>query len=163
MYNKTLIIDASKPNFPIDPLWAGQSSDCHVDVVGIPEGYSALFIFTHSAPGSTPLAIACEAFADGIMYRRFKINGNNFPVVEQMTYEIVAYIVEDGVTTKFSCGKGYLNIYASNTTGTAPIPPSSSVPINVVYNLTTGKLHRLFAETNELGQVTLTTEATPIT
>jgi hypothetical protein len=79
-----------------------------------------------------------------------------------MTYEIVAYIVVDGVTTKFSCGKGYLNIYASNTTGTAPIPPSSSVAINVVYNLTTGKLHRLYAETNELGEVTLSTDPTPI-
>lgn len=162
MYNKTLIIDASKPNFPIDPLWAGQSSDCHVDVVGIPEGYSALFIFTHAANGSTPLAIACEAFTTST-YRRFKINGNNFPVVEQMTYEIVAYIVEDGVTTKFSCGKGYLNIYASNTTGTAPIPPSSTVPINLVYNLTDGKIYRQYAQTNELGEVTLVIDPTPVT
>lgn len=161
MYNKILTIDITKPNFPVDPLWSGQSSDCLIDVYGIPSGHSALFIFTHAAPGSTPMAIACEAFTTET-YRRFKINGNNFPTVEQMTYEIVAYIVEDGVTTKFSCGKGYLNIYASNTTGTAPIPPSSTVPINVVYNLTTGKLHRLYAETNELGEVTLSTDPTPI-
>ena len=161
MYSKEITLNIDKPNLILDPLWAGQSSDCLLDVSGLPAGFSALFIFTHAANGSTPMAIACEAFTTET-YRRFKINGNNFPTVEQMTYEIVAYIEEQGGVTKFSCGKGYLNIYESNTTGTAPIPPSSSVPINVVYNLTTGKLHRLFAETNELGQVTLTTEATPI-
>lgn len=162
MYNKELTVDPTKPNFTLDPLWSGQSSDCLLDVLGIPTGYSALFIFTHAANGSTPLAIACEAFTDE-EYRRIKINGNNFPTVEQMTYEIVAYIVENGVTTKFSCGKGYLNIFASNTTGTAPIPPSSSVPINLVYNLTDGKLYRQYAQTNELGEVTLVIDPTPVT
>lgn len=161
MFNTQLTVHPEKPNFLLAPLWSGQSSDCLIDVLGIPAGYSALFIFTHAANGSTPLAIACEAFTTST-YRRFKINGNNFPTVEQMTYEIVAYIVEDGVTTKFSCGKGYLNIYASNTTGTAPIPPSSSVPINLVYNLTDGKIYRQFAQTNELGEVTLVIDPTPV-
>lgn len=160
MYNKEITLNIDKPNFFLDPLWSGQSSDCLLDVLGIPSGYSALFIFIHAAEGSTPMAVACEAFTTET-YRRFKINGNNFPTVEQMTYEIVAYIVEDGVTTEFSCGKGYLNIFASNTTGTAPIPPSSSIPINLVYNLTTGKLHRQYAETNELGEVTLVIDPTP--
>jgi len=162
MFNNELTVNPAKPNFTLDPLWSGQSSDCLLDVYGIPTGYSALFIFTHAANGSTPLAIACEAFTTET-YRRFKLNGNNFPTVEQVTYEIVAYIVASGVTTKFSCGKGYLNIYASNTTGTTPIAPSSSIPINLVYNLTTGKLHRQYAETNELGEVTLVIDPTPVT
>lgn len=161
MYNKTLTVDPATPNFPLDPLWSGAGSDCLLDVYGIPTGYSALFIFTHAATGSTPLAVACESFTTET-YRRFKISGLNLTTIEQVVYEIVAYIVTDGVTTKFSCGRGYLNIVDSDTTGTDPIPAGSTVPINLVYNLTTGKLHRQYAEVNELGEVTLVVDPTPI-
>jgi hypothetical protein len=162
MYNKIITVDPARPNFPLDPLWSGAGSDCLLDVYGIPEGFSALFIFTHSATGSTPMAIACETFVEGQEYRRFEISGLNLNAIEQMTYEIVAYIVEDGVTTKTSCGRGYLNVTASDTTGTEPIPAGSTVPINLVYNLTTGKLHRQYAEVNELGEVTLVVDPTPV-
>jgi hypothetical protein len=161
MFNTTLTVNPAKPNFPLDPLWSGVGSDCLLDVYGIPSGYSALFIFTHAAEGSTPLAVACEEFTTET-YRRFKISGLNLNAIEQVTYEIVGYIVEDGVTEKFSCGKGYLNVYDSDTTGTEPMPAGSTVPINLVYNLTTGKLHRQYATTNELGEVTLSVDPTPI-
>ena len=161
MYNKRITLDPAKQNFPLDPLWSGAGSDCLLDVYGIPEGFSALFIFTHSAAGSTPLAVACEAFTTET-YRRFKINGLNLNAIEQMDYQIVAYIVEDGVTTKTWCGRGLLTIMDSDTTGTEPIPAGSTVAINLVYNLTTGKLHRQYATTNELGEVTLSVDPTPI-
>jgi hypothetical protein len=161
MYNKIITVTPDKPNFPLDPLWSGVGSDCLLDVAGIPSGFDALFIFTHAAPGSTPLAIACDALADET-YKRFQISGLNLNAIEQVVYEIVAYKVVDGATTKFSCGRGYLNVTASDTTGTEPIPAGSTVPINLVYNLTTHKLHRQYAETNELGEVTLTIDPTPI-
>lgn len=162
MYNKTITVNPATPNFPLDPLWNGAGSDCLLDVYGIPDGCSALFIFTHAAPGSTPLAVACEDFVEGQEYRRFEISGLNLNVIEQVEYEILGYFTEDGVTTKFHCGKGYLNVTASNTTGTEPIPAGSTVPINLVYNLTTGKLHRQYAVVNELGEVTLSVDPTPV-
>lgn len=161
MYNKEITLNIDKPNFPLDPLWAGSGSDALVDVYGIPEGFSALFIFTHAATGSTPMAVACQAFTTET-YRRFLLSGLYFDTVEQMTYQIIAYKVTDGVTTKFSCGMGYLNIFASDTTGTEPLPAGSTIPINLVYNLTTGKLHRQYAETNELGETTLSLDPTPV-
>ena len=161
MYNKQLTVNPDTPNFPLDPLWSGMGSDCLLDVYGIPEGFDAIFIFTHAAEGSTPLAIECDVQADETV-RRFQIGGLNLNVVEQVIYEIVAYKVEAGVTKKFSCGRGYLNITASDTTGVSPIPAGSRMPINLVYNLTTGKLHRQYAITNELGEVTLSVDPTPI-
>ena len=161
MYTKTITVTPATPNFPLDPLWSGVGSDCLLDVYGIPDGFVALFIFTHAAPGSTPLAIACDAY-EGLTYRRFQVSGLNLNTIEQVVYEIVAYKVVSGVTTKFSCGRGFLNVTASDTTGTEPIPTGSTVPINLVYNLTTGKLHRQYAETNELGEVTITIDPVPI-
>ena len=151
MFNKVITIAPVTPNFPLPNIFGGQGSFGQVIIQGIPSGYTAMFIFKPESADLAQLVIADE-------HNTVTLGGWNFPDVEQIPYEIICKKDD----TAFSCGKGFINIYASYTAGELPTPPPVTQPIPMVPDPTTGLYYPVYAKTNELGQVTTYVGQIPI-
>ena len=147
-------IDESRLNFPLTPIAAGKLSSLDVELIGVPNTVASLLVyFEHEKDdGVESYAAGCRQEDDGTW--SCYVQPFLFPDVEdtgKLHYHVVATDVR---TAQKWLGTGQLRVL-ENPAGGSPLPPPIIPADTYVRNPVTGLYHKLTAEVNELGEITV--------
>lgn len=152
-------LDAGRLNFPLRTIWQGVLSSAVVVIHGMPADIEGAGIVFGVAPtGTTPhdppvYRATATKQADGTW--RAYVSPFTFPVVGlSLEYSVVG---ADGHENPRWLGTGQLNVVACPANGSADAP--DILPRDAyIRNPVTGKYHKLVAEVDEDGVVTVAIE-----
>lgn len=174
MYKNTIMLMPDKPNYPLQPVWIGQSSAALFRLINVPK-ISGLVVRL----AIQPLAIAEEEpptpiYFDGTFdylsgVATVYVPGWNFPTVGQTGYNVAmldaptAEADATGDPHGYWVGCGQLNIMPAITTALLPNPPPIVLPDTYLRNPITGLYHLLSAELNPIGEIVTSLDPTGVT
>lgn len=150
----TIEVDESHLSWPLRTVWAGARASLTLYVGGAPDGLAALEVQFGAPGGGAPLRAAGTRLCPGLW--RVYAAPWCFPEPSDggLAYQIVGTDAEGARTW---LGTGALGVRENNAGGTSAAP--EIVPADTyVRNPVTGLYHKLTAEVNELGEVTVAVE-----
>ncbi len=151
----TIEVDESHLAWPLRPIWAGVLASLTVEVVGVPDGMAELGMLVEAAGTDTPFAAAGKDMGGGRW--RVYLMPYCFPVASDLglKYQIVG---TDARGERTWLGTGALGVRDCGAAGSSLIP--SVIPADTyVRNPKTGLYHKVTAEVDEDGIITLGVES----
>ena len=143
-------------DLPLAPCAVGRASSAVFTVGGdIPDDVETLSIKVEYMDGQNLASyVAAGDLRDDGSFRVYFAPAY-FPVAsESLKYHVIG--TDSGGNPRW-LGTGLLRILANPANGAA-VPPSILPPASYAYNPATGLYHKIFAEVNDLGEITLSTE-----
>ena len=147
-------VNESQLAWPLRPLWAGILAAQTVEVVGVPGGMAELGMLVEAAGSDTPFAAAGTDMGGGRW--RVYLMPYCFPKASDLglKYQIVG---TDANGERTWLGTGALGVKDCGAAGSSLIP--SVIPADTyVRNPKTGLYHKVTAEVDEDGNITLGVE-----
>ena len=148
-------IDESRLNYPLTPISAGVLSSHYVELVDVPDTVQALGILFEYGANAETFRAECTRQGDGLWkcYAMPYI----FPAADntgELHYHVVA---TDDRGNEQWLGTGLLSVYRNPANGSSDAP--TVVPKDCyIRNPTTGLYHKLTAEVDEDGNLTVSLE-----
>ena len=148
MYEKTITIDAARPNIPLDPVWGMRYSAGHMMFHGIPQTMQSAVLVLVLAEAETPFVLQID------MHKatpEIMIENGAMTAVGQGDYYVYGF---DSALRIFGLGQGKITITDAPTLSAAGgvTPVGNKV---TVYAPETGKYYWLTAEINDDGDATV--------
>lgn len=149
----TVKVDESHLGWPLRAVWAGALSSLTLHVEDVPPGFTALEV-QFGAPGRAAPIRAAGVLERGGVWRVYAAPWCFPEASDGLEYQVVG---TDAEGARAWLGTGSLAVRANNAGGSADAP--AIVPADTyVRNPVTGLYHRLTAEVNEHGEVTVAVE-----
>lgn len=138
MYNRIIVLDPERPNFPLPELWVGQGCYGIIIIGNVPDEMTAIKFVPSPVGGGAAVAYAADK--SHLVPGRWTVElpAWQFPTSGQADYEILGY-VGDKV---YGFGSGLLNVYASVMSAEVPDAPQT-ITDPVVTDPVTGKRWKL--------------------
>lgn len=148
MYEKTITIDAARPNIPLDPVWGMRYSAGHMLFHGIPQAMRSAVLVLVLADAETPFVLQIDMQK---ATPEITIENGALTAVGQGDYYVYGF---DSALRIFGLGQGKITITDAPTlsAGGGVTPIGNRVAVS---DPDTGKHYWLTAEINDDGDATV--------